>query len=265
MTRQWEEPGSSPADGPTLFARYAYAPNERGYCGPADHRALLDYGATRTVDPGLEQLARGFAGAWPYLAFIAQATGLGDPLARRVVEGYWLGTSTLDGIDMQVFGRALEDRFRPVTGSSWTFLAEAIPAGAVPHHSFHVFEVYPWTGLLASYRGGHPLHVLDRCRIRWGQVVSSHGDQVVVRYQPLTWDGAALGLGPPETETATRAVGGVGFVDDLLPGEWVSLHWGWVCDRLTSTQLASLRRSTGRQLEITNRKAGHPGVAMTLG
>jgi hypothetical protein len=32
----------------------------------------------------------------------------------------------------------------------------------VPHHSFHVFGVYPWVGLLGSDRGETPLHVLDR-------------------------------------------------------------------------------------------------------
>ncbi len=264
MSRE-HDPASPLTDGPTLFARYAYPPNERGYCGPADHRSLLEYGAARVVDPGLTQLAQGFAGAWPYLKLIAEATGAGDPLAHDVVEGYWLGGPLLAGIDMTVFGMALEDRFRRQTGPSWTFLAESIPAGAVPNHCFHVFEVYPWTGLLASYRGGNPLHILDRCRIRWGQVVSTDADQIVVRSRLLTWDGTALGLGPPQLETATRAVAGLGFVDDLAPGEWVALHWDWVCDRLTPGQLATLRRSTRHQLAITNRKVGHPGPAMVLG
>jgi hypothetical protein len=253
------------ASGPTLFARYAYAPNERGYCGPADHVSLLEYGAARVVDPGLTDLARGFNGAWPYLSLIAQATGVGDPLDRRVVEAYWLGTSLLDRIDMAVFGNALEDRFRHRTGASWQFLAESVPAGSQPSHSFHVFEVYPWTGLLESYRGGHPLHILDRCRIRWGQVVSSSGDQAVVRSQLLAWDGHRLTLGAPEVETVRRSVDGVGFVGALEPGQWVSLHWDWVCDRLTPEQLAALQRSTVKQLAITNRTAGHPGPAMTLG
>lgn len=252
-------------DGPVLFARYAYPPNERGYCGPADHVALLEYGAEQVVDPGLTQLAQGFNGAWPYLSLIAQATGSGNPLSRDVVEAYWLGTRLLDRIDMQTLGNALRDRFRAKMGSSWPFMAEAIPAGAVPSHSFHVFEVYPWTGLLDSYRGGHPLHILDRCRIRWGEVVSASGDEAVVRSQPLTWDGRDLALGPPQVETVTRAIDGRGFVGDLRPGEWVSLHWAWICDRLTLGQLATLRRSTAQQLAITNRRVGHPGVAMTLG
>jgi hypothetical protein len=247
-----------------LFARYAYPPNERGFCGSADHRELLDYGAAGVVDPGLRQIARSFTGPWPYLKLIAGAAGIADPFDHRVVEAYWIGNDLLDRVDMARFGNALMDRFRRVAGASWGHLAEAVPAGAVAHHSFHVFGVYPWVGLLASYRGGHPLHILDRCRIRWGRVVAVEGDQVVVRFQPLTWDGATVGLGAPELETATRSIEGTGFVPDLQPDDWVALHWGWVCDRLTRRQVVNLRRFTHRQLEITNSRVRHSGPGMAL-
>lgn len=253
-----------PVSGPILFARYAYPPNELGYCGPPDSRALLEYGAEQAVDPGLVELARGFAGAWPYLEFIAGATGLRSPLDRRVVEGYWLGSSLLDRIDMQTFGSSLLDRFRRKAGRGWGYLAETIPAGASPNHSFHVFGVYPWVGLLRSGRAETPLEHLDRCRIRWGQVVSIDGDQVTVMSRPLTYDGKDLGLGDLRLETARRSVDGVGFLEPFRPGEWVSLHWGWVCDRLSRRQLGMLRRSTLRQLEVTNR-APHPGARMAIG
>ena len=54
--------------------------------------------------PGLELLARQFAGAWPYLEFIAGVSGIKDPLDRRVVEAYWLGNDLLERIDMKTFG-----------------------------------------------------------------------------------------------------------------------------------------------------------------
>jgi hypothetical protein len=54
-------------------------------------------------------------------------------------------------------------------------LAAPVPACALPHHSFHVFGVYPWLGLLREGRSVEPLRVLDRCRIRWGQVVQIQG------------------------------------------------------------------------------------------
>lgn len=258
--------GGTPGAGAVLFARYAYAPNEQGYCGPGDHRALLEYGAHRVADPGLTGIAQAFEGAWPYLTLIAAGTGIGDPLDERVVEAYWVGNALLDRVDLTVFGRSLEDRFRARTGPVWGKLAETIPAGGLPHHSFHVFCVYPWTGLLDNPAlGDEPLRILDRCRIRWGQVEAVHGHEVSVRYRPLRWDGTQLSLGPPRSERVTAALDGLGFVRDLQPGEWLALHWQWVCDRLTPRQLAQLRRYTARMLDLTNRRLAHPGTAEALG
>jgi hypothetical protein len=253
-----------PIPGPTLFARYAYPPNERGSCGPPQYRTLFEYGVAAEVDPGLELLARGFAGAWPYLEFIAGVSKIPDALDHRVVEAYWLGNALLDRIDMATFGNALMDRFRKQMGRSWSHLSEAIPAGAVPHHSFHVFHVYPWVGLLGNGRG-EPLEVLQRCRIRWGQVVNVLGDEVIVRSQPLHYDGRRLHLATPQLETVTGGINGVAPVSDLQPGEWVGLHWGWVCDRLTPRQLRNLRRFTELHLQIVNERVVHSGPAMTLG
>jgi hypothetical protein len=238
--------------GALLFARYAYPPNELGYCGPSDNRALLEYGAAGVVDRGLVQLARGFEGAWPYLELIAGACHIADPLDRRVVEAYWVGNALLERVDLTTFGNSLEERFRRRSGRLWDQLAEGIPAGAVPHHSFHVFGVYPWIGLLRSGRAREPLEQMDRCRIRWGRVESVVGEEVVVRGRPLTWDGLRLGLGPARLETAKREVAGLAFLPDLEVGQWVSLHWHWVCDRLTPRQLAALRHYTRHTLAITN-------------
>ena len=41
---------TKPLAGPLLFVRYAYPPNVLGYCGPADHEALHQYGAAGVVD-----------------------------------------------------------------------------------------------------------------------------------------------------------------------------------------------------------------------
>lgn len=246
--------------GPLLFARYAYPPNERGYCGPADPDALLEYGVKGFVDTGLVRLAQSFRGAWPYLSLIAETTGIGDPLDHRVVEAYWLGNHLLDRIDGATFGRSLEQRFRDSAGPSWDRLAETIPAGGRPHHSFHVFCVYPWVGLLRREdSGGPPLRILDRCRIRPGQVVSVAGDEVCVRSRPLRWDGRQLAFGPVETETVTRAVSGRGFVTDVHPGDLVALHWDWLCDRLNQRQLHNLIAYTAQTLRMTNQRLAHPG------
>jgi hypothetical protein len=197
-------------------------------------------------------MAQQFAGAWPYLQLIAGATGLDDPLDRRVVEAYWVGSPRLELVGTPAVGDSMEERFRYMTGARFGSLTEGVLAGGVPHHSFAVLCIYPYTGLLTDGRkAAHALTVLDRCRIRWGRVLEVEGDQVVVRSRPLTWDGDVLALGEPSTEAAVQSVDGVGMVA-VAPGDWVSLHWEWVCDRLTEAQVARLRRYTERHLAIVN-------------
>jgi hypothetical protein len=140
-----------------------------------------------------------------------------------------------------------------------------IPMGVVPNHVFHVFGVYPWVGLLTQTDRGDPLAILQGCRIRWGKVVEVTADSAVVRSRPLTWDGKRLGLGPPRLETAVLGRGGLALLRDPTPGEWVALHWDWVCDRLSQGQLAALRRNTALQLEVTNERVAHPGPQVVMG
>jgi len=52
---------------------------------------------------------------------------------------------------------------------------------------------------------------------------------------------------------------------DIAPGDWVSLHWDWVCDKLTQRQLRSLRMYTLRHLDMVNHRVEHPGPAAILG
>jgi hypothetical protein len=242
--------------GPVVFARYAYPPNALGYCGPDDHRAVLEHADEGVAGRDLAALARGFDGAWPYLRLIAGANGIADPLDARVVEAYWVGNRLLDRVGPAGLGRSLDERFRARAGRAFEQLAAPVLAGAVPHHSFHVLCVYPWLGLLrAGARDGRPLEVLDRCRIRWGRVERVVGDLVEVRSQPLTWDGRELRLGPARPETATGRTRGRALAGPGGPGAWGARPWDWVCDRLTPTQLAALRARTVQHLRLANRPA----------
>jgi hypothetical protein len=252
--------------GPVLFARYAFPPNSHGFCGPADSGGLFEFGVAGVDDGGLRAMARQFAGAWPYLELIACSTGVPDPLDRRVVEAYWIGSPRLDRVGPRAVGNSMEDRFRFMTGARFSSITDGVLAGGVPHHSFAVFCIYPYTGLLTDRRKApHALTVLDRCRIRWGQVLAVQGDQVVVSSRPLAWDGVSLALGAAAPETVVQSVGGVGMVAGLAPGDWVSLHWEWVCDRLTEGQVSRLRRYTERHLAIVNDRATGSAVPRLLG
>jgi hypothetical protein len=252
--------------GPLMFVRYAYPPNALGYCGPSDFAAFREYAVAGVVDRGLIQLAQAFAGAWPYLELIAHGCGIGDPLDRRVVEAYWVGNDLLDKIPVTDIGESMQERFRARIGGKFPFLAEGVLAGGVPHHSFAVFCVYPWTGLLGDDRkASHALMVLDRCRIRWGRVTAVHCDQAAVECRPLRWDGRMLSLGEPGPEMARLSLDGASIAREIAPGDWVSLHWDWICDRLSQRQLRALRGFTLRHLDLVNHRVEHPGPLTLLG
>jgi hypothetical protein len=239
--------------GALLFARYAYPPNALGYCGADQNRTLLEYGDAGASDGGLVQLARSFEGAWPYLELIAGANGIDDPLDPRVVEAYWVGSPLLELVDSSTLASHLDERFRRRAGRAWDLLATSIPDGGVPHHDFHVFGVYPWVGLLRSGDATEPLRVLESCRITPGRVLEVDGGVATVAAQPLEWDGRTLRLGVPTSRRASWRRDGLGFLHDLRPGDRVSLHWDWICDRLTPRQAESLDRYTRRMLALANR------------
>ncbi|MCB8955792.1 MAG: hypothetical protein H6529_04855 [Nocardioides sp.] len=249
MPREEPAPGAS---GALRFARYAYPPNELGYCGPDASRQLLEQVAAGVDDGDLRRLLAGFEGAWPYLQLIAAANAVADPLDARVVEAYWVGNDMLGRVGHRLMGDSLEARFRDRTGRSWNRLVDAVPLGAVPHHSFHVFGVYPWLGLLREGWTVEPLRVLDRCRIRWGRVLGVHPGEVVVRSRPLEWNGRALTFGAPREERALTGTDSLALTGPLQPGDWCALHWDWVCERLEPRQLAALRSVTLGQLAVVN-------------
>lgn len=259
-------PSTGAVPGPILFVRYAFPPNHHGACGPPDSQGLFQYGASSVVDDGLRALARQFAGAWPYLELIATATGIGDPLDRRVVEAYWVGNRLLDQVGVRPLGDSMEERFRLRTGRQFGNLAEAVLAGGMPHHSYHVFCIYPWVGLLGDdRRHKQALMVLDRCRVRWGRIRQVRPDQLLVDSQPLLFERGRLFLGEPRPEVVERTLDGVGLVAGFAVGDWVSMHWEWVCDRLTPSQLAALRHYTRLHLDVVNERLDHPGAITALG
>jgi hypothetical protein len=240
-------PAMALLDGPQLFARYAFMPNRLTYCGGDDNRALFDYCRASETDPGLLQLLRQFSGAMPYLRLIAHCNHLADPFDRRVVEAYWLGNELLQGVEARTLYDSLRERFAgQMTPKAMELVLNKAPAGARPHHSFHVLEVCP--------RNGWPqaLEFMDNCRISWGRVTAVAGTTVTAVVQPLTVVGNDLVLDQPTPQTITRQFDGQGFVDDVAVGDWISIHWGWACQVLAPVQVANLEKWSRYHLKLAN-------------
>ena len=235
------------AAGGTLFAAYAYPPNELGYCGPPEPPAR---------SAGTDQMtayARAFDGAWPYLAELARTAGRSDPLDPEVVRSYWVGGPLLDRVD----GDRLLDRLRhTLAGQPTGLLADVSAADVLAHHSFHVFVVYPWVRFLSADLPptAPPLRILQDCRIRWGVVQSVDDHTVVMNSRPLRIVDGMLALGAPEAQTAQwRAADGTALTSRPSPGETVAAHWNWICGHLGDEHRAALDAATASTLRVVNR------------
>lgn len=241
------------AKGALLFGRYAFPPNQLGYCGPPDHQALLDYVVHDAPDKGLVELERRFEGAYPYLVLIAHANGIADPFDERVVDAYWVGNKLLNQVEPGAFHDSLEVRFAPrMDARSFHWLSGKLAQGARPHHNFHVFDVYVRAGLMRDERATVAIGLMDSCRVSWGTVIGFEGDELIVERSPLGLVEGKLALTSPVITRVTRQQGGQGFVQEAVVGSVVSIHWNWACDVFTGTAQARLERATASCLKLAN-------------
>ncbi len=230
------------------FIRYAFMPNQLGYCGGNHHEVLFEHAAAGQSDRRLAPLLAKFTGALPYLQTIAAAHHLPDPFDDRVVEAYWLGNELLDGVEASALYRSLDERFgRQLTGATRDQVLRKPPQGARPHHLFHVLDVYRHLE-----HEGIAMATMENCRISWGQVVSIEGAELVVRRQPLVLAAGKLVLDQAGDTRVLRSISDRGFADDAAVGDWVSVHWGWTCEVLDQRKLANLRRWSHHHLTLAN-------------
>ncbi len=238
----------NPTSGLLLFIRYAFMPNHLGYCGGDDAEVLFEHATDGRSDNRLAPLLAKFSGALPYLRTIAAGNGIADPFDDRVVEAYWLGNDLLTRVEAADLNRSLEERFgAQLTPALRDQLMRKAPQGAKPYHLFHVVDVYRH---LESDAVG--MAAMESCRVSWGQVTAVEGASLVVRRRPLVLRNQQLVLDDARIERVQRTVFDRGFVDDVVVGQWVSMHWGWACEILDERRRADLERWTFHHLRLAN-------------
>lgn len=231
-------------------ARYSFMPNKLGLCGTDKNADLFHYCVEKKTDQGLNSILRSFQVLYPYLKLIAHSNQIRDPFDERVVEAYWIGNGLLDNISKSKFYCHLLDGQQLKKKLNKKMLDETIgkiPLGAKPHHSFHVLNVGKRTGHLDIF---HTLSTMDLCKISWGKIKEIYHSYLEVEYQPLIFEENRLKLGLPINHQVLRELNGLSFIGDFQVGQWVSFHWGFVCEVLGEYQVKQLKKYTEENINL---------------
>ncbi len=244
-------PSATQLDGVSRCSRYAFGPNRLHLCGPDANQEVLAYIGEGAVDLGLTHILRGFATLYPYLDQIARSNNIRDPFDARVVEAYWLGNTLLETIPARTFFQHLRDTLdlkRKYGAKQFDQLAQKIPQGRM-HHSFHVMNAYKRTGHDAKL---HTLESMDSCRVSWGKVTEVVGPKVTALRRPLELNGHQLQLGQEAISHVTRRLDNDFALDDLAPGDLVTMHWNVICETVTPEQVKHLWAYTEQAIRLSN-------------
>lgn len=238
--------------GLALCTRYAYPPNSLSLCGPAKQTDLKWYATSGQADLGVRDILSQFSTLYPYLSLIAYENGIRDPFSTEVIEAYWLGNQLLSRILPSHFYNHLSDTLdlkRKLEKKYLNRLFSKLLLGALPHHSFHVVNVYKRTGHIDTLQ---TVQTMDACIINVGKIVKILPQTLIVRTRPLGFSGDQLTFAPP----VTRTISTLGDKDHLLAtlsiGDYISYHWGNFCQKITRGQVKSVLAYTRLSLVQAN-------------
>ncbi len=245
-------------DGLIMFAEYAFPPNFLQFCGPADSKALFEI--LMKNEPSdvkeLKNLLLQFQGAVPYLRLIAEANVIKDIFDKRVVEAYWLGNPLLKKVEAKDIHGHAEARFKKnMKAKDWQWLVKKSIPEAKPFHCFHVFDICRKTDISRLKNKEKLLETMDKCRIGWGRVESlefSAGNKnlysgvALVNWEPLEFKEGKLKFAKTEIRKAFF------LKSNIRKGDRVSLHWDYICNKITPAQEMNLKYWTGYHLKLAN-------------
>lgn len=221
-------------------AKYAFSPNKLKYCGPDKNQELKGYLQTKTSDQGLQAILAEFAAMQPYLKLIADENGIQDEFDEQVVEAYWLGNELLDTVSLKSFFNYSQPR---LTKKDLQWFEMKLPLGAKPNHQFHVLNFWKRTGHLARLQ---TIETMDNCRISWGIVnLKSQNSKLYVKTQSLIYKDEKLVFEPTVKEVKN-------LIRDFKSGDLVTIHWNWVCEKISEKQKENLEKYTKLALSLAN-------------
>jgi len=233
-------------------SRYSFGPNRLHYCGPDANKELHDLILSGESNIGLTHLLKQFKTLFPYLKEIAGANGISDAFDERVVGAYWIGNELLEAVGKNSLYRFLVDDLKvkdKIKNKEFEWLKEKIGQGAVPHHSFHVLNIWK--------QEGHADHLEDlsrinECIISSGVVISVNGPAITVSTEPIIYESGKLAIGNPISKILTRQLESEYDIEQIKPDQIVSIHWSVPCEVITKKQADTLRKYNLKSMAFAN-------------
>jgi len=241
-------------DGVLRCARYAFMPNYFAYCGPDQNKKLFEYCSQNYYEPTLNRILSEFEVMYPYLKLIAKENKIKDEFNPEVVEAYWLGNSLTESVNIKnLYRHFTEDKNlkAKLKKSVVERVLGLLPQRTKPHHNFHVMNIWLRAGKLNI---NHTLKSIDECRISWGKIKKINKSTVLVEYLPLIIKNDKIILGDTIEREVLTQFNNKGFVKDLNIGDMVTIHWGWVCEKINQEQLNNLKKYTLESLDVFNKQ-----------
>jgi hydrogenase maturation factor len=249
-----------------LCARYSVAPNYFGYCGPDENKNLIDHLKENIADREIQSVLSEFETLFLNLTLIAYENKITDPFDSRVVEAYWIGNSLLHKVKNVDYTKLLKEKFKlPKKIGNNNFLKmqyKLLSSQVLPHHAFHVFNIFKRTGNDPSF---HTIETMDNCRIGWGKIsqisnIKYQNDKskiknIDVKTTQLILENGKLQFSNNIIKKLNIDYRGKTFLQKVNVGDWVSFHWGFVCDKLTERQIKNLIYYTQKAIDFYNNVA----------
>jgi hypothetical protein len=223
-------------------------PNRLKYCGGDHNQELFHYEVAGQTDPGLAHLLQEFETLFPYLKMIAQSNHIDDPFDRRVVEAYWIGNELLEKIHQQNLYTHLSEGLKlkkKLSLPQFQSLMGAVNPNSLPHHNFHVFNIWlnnknlPLTSIIQT---------LDSCRISSGKIISIADTELEVTTSTLAVENEKIVIQSPITKKITYKLLGQSFIPTPKINDIITIHWNFACDIISETRQRQLDFYTRQSL-----------------
>ncbi|VVC03359.1 Uncharacterised protein [Candidatus Bilamarchaeum dharawalense] len=230
-------------DSLTFSACYAFPPNSHGYCGASSFSKILTGCLAGRNSSILEKELRKFRVQYAYLSLIARENNL-KPFNRKVVHAFWIGNSLLENVSHKSMKDFLVSELFPKNSIKGKNLAQNLPEGLNPHHSFNALYVHFVTDKVKK-----SIQNFDSCCITSGKILSLSDKSAKVDRFSISWKNGFLLKNKICKIDLVR--NGVWLIKPRI-GDRIAIHWGMAVDKLTEKDEKLLIKYTQKNMDALN-------------